>query len=156
MDVLAREFSKSDADRERIAVCGEQLILQLYKCGAETLDKLRFYQFNEKNRDTRKKNKMLAGFSLAALAPTSASARQHSFRAYLPVQNWLGNDLCPTDWGGRRKRHASPRLFIPIPMAPEDLEEMASSKCNKGQCRENTACSCRKAKVCRAGVQQLS
>ena len=36
---------------------------------------------------------------LATLPPTSAAAREHSWRTY-QVQPWLGNDSLPSDWGG--------------------------------------------------------
>ena len=31
--------------------------------------------------------------------PTATAAKFHSYRAYLAVQQWIGNKLCPTDWG---------------------------------------------------------
>ena len=42
---------------------------------------------------------MGAIFTLAAFPPTSAAARHHSLLTYLQVQQWLGRDLPPTEWG---------------------------------------------------------
>jgi len=36
---------------------------------------------------------------LVALPPTSAAAREHSFRVYHQMQQWLGVELPPTEWG---------------------------------------------------------
>ena len=36
---------------------------------------------------------------LATLPPTSASAREHSWRTYHQVQSWLGNEGLSSDWG---------------------------------------------------------
>ena len=49
-------------------------------------------------------------FTLAAFPPTSAAVRQHSLWTYLQVQQWLGRDLPPAEWGW--KDHNS--SLIPI------------------------------------------
>ena len=43
------------------------------------------------------------GFQLQSLPPTLDDAKFHSYRAYLQVQQWLGNDaIMPTNWSWRR------------------------------------------------------
>ena len=44
-----------------------------------------------------------AKFDLATLPPTSAAARQNSFRVYHQVQQWRGVALDPIDWGWKLK-----------------------------------------------------
>ena len=58
---------------------------------------------------------------LAALPPTSAAAKEHSFRVYHQVQQWLGVDLPPTQWGSQlRNGNLQPVLTCQAP-APEKL-----------------------------------
>jgi len=49
------------------------------------------------------KSLLPTSFKLEALPPTNAAARQHSFQAYLTVQQWKGNKLNPVEWGWRVK-----------------------------------------------------
>ena len=38
-------------------------------------------------------------FQLSRIRPTRAAARQHPFRVYLQIQDWMGHILTPTEWG---------------------------------------------------------
>lgn len=55
------------------------------------LNDLRYLCF--KSSSTKK------AFNLAMLPPTELAAKQHTFRAYYQVQQWLGKSLDPTQWG---------------------------------------------------------
>ena len=78
---------------------------------------------------------------LAALPPTSAAAKEHSFRVYHQVQQWLGVDLPPTQWGWQlRNRNQQPVLTCQAP-APEKLLNLISCNCKSG-CER--LCGCKK------------
>jgi len=55
------------------------------------------------------------------LPPTSAAAKQHSYRTFLTVQQWLGNNFNPTEWGWT----LTDDILVPVatdqPVAPERL-----------------------------------
>lgn len=102
-----------------------------------TLDELRYYRYNyliSKQSDEK-------SFDLALLPPTSDAAAQHSYRVYLQVQQWRGNEVDPTDWGWIRKGD----LLIPVCMtkdpAPPKLLSIISCYC-KSNC--TVKCECRR------------
>ena len=76
------------------------------------------------------------------LPPTAASAEFHSPRSYLAVQQWIGNNLYPTDWGWQYRD----RILVPLttdrPVAPSRVLRIVSCCCKTG-CRKT--CGCRKA-----------
>ena len=85
-----------EADAEDIAKAGEEFLLALYGASAfQTLDDFRLNAFRKKNAK-KSTNKV---FQMASLPPTCAAARQHSFRTYCQVQQWLENDIDPAKWG---------------------------------------------------------
>ena len=77
--------------------------------------------------------------NLNHLLPTAAAAKFHSYHAYLAVQQWVGNNLCPTDWGWDE-------ILVPLttdrPIAPTRVLRIVSCCCKTG-CRKT--CGCRKA-----------
>ena len=75
---------------------GGKCILFLY--GGErfsTLDEFRYYAYSEAIGSKG----ISSSFNLTTLPLTSVAAKQHSYRAYHQVQQWLGNDLSPIEWG---------------------------------------------------------
>ena len=90
-------FNRPGATHEEIATVGEKFMLALYNAPANvnSLDDFRFPSYQ---RIISRKSPG-AEFQLAALPPTSAATRQHSFRTYYQVQDWLGEALPATDWG---------------------------------------------------------
>lgn len=78
---------------------------------------------------------------LCLLCPTEGAARQHSYRVYAHVQEWLGNKLPITEWGWKKVAG----VFIPVgttdPPAPDDLLKKLFCGCKRG-CK--TGCGCRK------------
>ncbi|KAJ8733220.1 hypothetical protein PYW08_001518 [Mythimna loreyi] len=81
-------------------------------------------------------------YNLCSLPPTKAAARQHSFRVYHQVQQWLGNDLPATSWGWMRGSHGLTPTLTTLEAAPPEVLKLASCRCKKG-C-STVACSCRK------------
>ncbi|KAK3927182.1 Protein asteroid-like protein 1 [Frankliniella fusca] len=131
-------FNDPNATREEISEAGEQLMLSLYSGGGgcSTLNDLRYKEYNEK---TNTKTKLP---SLATLPPTSAAAQQHSFRVYLQVQQWLGNDLDPTAWGWRAENGTLLPIPTTLPAVPPELQGRLSCKCSALGC--GVTCPCRK------------
>ena len=82
--------------RVQVSVTGEKFVLALYGC--QRLAMLDEYMYYAYNRNIASKS-IGATFTLAALPPTSAVVRQHSLWTYLQVQQWLGRDLRPAEWG---------------------------------------------------------
>ena len=131
-------FSNPESTKDEIASAGERFILQLY--GAEkiqSLDRFRYVAYNHAIR----KSSLSSSFKLESLPPTSAAAKQHSYRTFLTVQQWLGNKFNPTEWGWT----LADEVLVPIgtdqPVAPECLLKMLWCGCKAGCGR---ACSCRK------------
>jgi len=78
---------------------------------------------------------------LTALPPTSAAAREHSFRVYHQVQQWLGVELPPTEWGWEVINGQLQPVFTRQPPAPEKQLTLISCNCKSG-CE--WSCGCKK------------
>ncbi len=132
------EFAATHSTKENVAAAGEQFLLRLY--GAQKTDTLDKYRYIAYNRSISHAS-LSTTFKLEALPPTSAAARQHSYRTYHTVQQWLGNDLSPTEWGW----HFHGDCLLPTeseaPIAPDKLLKLVSCGCKTGCGR---LCGCRK------------
>ena len=74
-----------------------------------------------------------------SLPPTYAATTYLIFRVYHQIQQWIGNDLEPTDWGRQLKNDT----LVPIkthlhPPAPEDLLKIIRCNC-KQNCESKVA-----------------
>lgn len=84
---------RAQEEELQVKYAGEQFILSLYGAGSfKTLDQQRHMYYKR----TVEKSSPL---QLCHLPPTSAAAKQHSFRAHLTVQGWMGNNLPSEEWG---------------------------------------------------------
>ena len=131
-------FLNPESTKEQIASAGERFMLQLYGAHKmQSLDRLRYISYNHAIR----KSTLSSSFKLESLPPTSAAAKQHSYRTFHTVQQWLGNPVNPTEWGWT----LADGILVPVgtdqPVAPERLLKMVSCGC-KARCGK--ACSCRK------------
>lgn len=79
---------------------------------------------------------------LASLPPTEAAAQQHSLRVYFQVQQWLGNENDPEQWGWKKTKSGLQPVPTLQPPAPEAVLKLISCKCMK-TCQTN--CGCKKA-----------
>ena len=87
------------------------------------------------------KQPLHAIFELASLPPSSAAARQHSYRVYHQVQQWRGVNLNPTDWGWKLENgQLRPVTSLADPIPPSILHLIACN-CRAGCERQ---CECRK------------
>ena len=87
------------------------------------------------------RSSLSSGFKLESLPPTVA-VEFHSYRAYLAVQQWIVNNVCPTDWGWQYRDGSLVTLTTDRPVAPTRVLQIVSCGCKTG-CRKT--CGCRKA-----------
>ena len=137
------------AAKKNLISAGEKFLSHWYGASDFTsLDAFRYYAYT---RAIAKKY-VKDSFNLATLPPTSAAAKQHILRTYLQVQQWIGNELEPTDWGWRVYMDT----LIPVPTdqppAPERLLNLVSYKCKTGCSR---GCGCRRVRAMLTNVRQL-
>ncbi|KAE8740307.1 hypothetical protein FOCC_FOCC014181 [Frankliniella occidentalis] len=137
-------FNNAASSREAVIEAGENFMLKLYNGSkSNSLDDLRCHMF------ARALTRQTA-IELETLPPTSAACKQHSLRVYLQViirsglevQEWLGRNLDPTDWGWVKEKGSIKPIPTELLPAPPDLLEMISCGC-KQEC--GTRCSCRRA-----------
>ncbi|CAG9814961.1 unnamed protein product [Phaedon cochleariae] len=130
-------FKDEDATPRQISVAGEKFLVALYggNIDTDTVDDLRYRIFSNSVAKSR--------FHLARLPPTRDAARYHSFRTYLQVQTWLGNEKSPSVWGWTLTKRGLIPITTTTDAAPEKLLHMIQCKCTTG-CSTG-ACSCKKA-----------
>ena len=88
-------FIQTGNTKKEIHETRERFILSLYgDSGFETLDRYKHIAYKRSVASTSNK----ATFNLSSLPPSSAGAHQHLHRVYLQTQEWLANELSPTDW----------------------------------------------------------
>ena len=138
-------FYKINSHPEEIAEAGEKFLLQLY--GAPkmivSLDDLRYKRFQKAS-----KKSLQSEVNMATLPPTSSASKQHSFRVYYQIQQWLlpatyefTDVINASKWGWERKNGMLSPIGSLKHVAPDELLKMMACGCKKG-CGK--ACSCRK------------
>ena len=89
-------FNNKQSDKVSIAEAGEKLMMMMYNVKQfKTLDMARY--FHLKQMITHPGLSSIT--KLSTLSPTSGSAKMHSFRVFLQVQSWDGNDSDPLELG---------------------------------------------------------
>ena len=89
-------FTEPRSTPEDIANVGQRFSLKLYEGVSSTsLDNLCYILYTR----SVSRSALSSVFKLESLPQTAAAAKFHSCRAYIAVQQWIGNNLCPTDWG---------------------------------------------------------
>ena len=137
-------FNRADVSVEQIAEAGERALVVIYGGKiTDNLNSLRYKKFCEK---TASKSSHILSQSLP---PTTASARYHSLRVYLQVQQWRGvTILKPVEWGWRlTDDHLVPNM-TDLPPAPDRILHAihcgCSTDCSSGRCtcrKNNLECS---------------
>ena len=137
-------FEQSTATKTEIAEAGRAILRTIYCTAKERKEGLTLNQM----RAARYTEKSLAAASVItaeSLPPTRDAADLHSLRAYLQVQQWLGNELDPSRYGFCLTKG----MFLPVNMsqqvAPEFLLDGIFCKC-KGSC-DTRSCKCHKAQL---------
>src|SRR6218665_2043304 len=124
-------FTNNRNTHSEVKTAGETFILKLYLAkNSPSLDESRLIAYKR----AIGRSSLSSTFQLASLPPTSAAAKQHSFRTYLAVQEWMGNTLPPTDWGWRSQEGTLEPLETDIAIAPDTLLNMVSCGCKADGC----------------------
>ena len=131
-------FSNAESTHQQVQEAGESFLLKLYGApNGVLLDEYCYIAYKQAINRTP----LSSSFQLASLPPTTAAAKQHSFRTYHTVQEWLGRPLNPTDWGWKLED-----ILIPEetekPIAPDCLLNMISCGCKEDGC--GALCGCRR------------
>ena len=95
LSTAVQVFTDHRATRNAIAAAGEAFLCGV--CGGKIGDNLDIKRHQRYLR-TIAKQKVIVKSDMAPLPPTSAAARQHSFRVHHQAQQWRGVVLNPTDW----------------------------------------------------------
>ena len=77
--------------------------------------------------------------NLTLLHTQTAYTRKPLHRAYLAVQQWIGDNLGPTDWGWQYRDGMLVPLTTDRPVAPTRVLRIVSCGCNTG-CRKTCGC----------------
>ncbi|GBN86356.1 hypothetical protein AVEN_127317-1 [Araneus ventricosus] len=104
-------------------------------CVEEASDDLRYIRYNKEVTKT-----LSSKFNLETL--TIAATSQHSLHVYIQVQQWLGNNLDPTEWGRFLKDGRLNPVPSTLPAASEELLQLISYNCKITLARN---CSAKKA-----------
>jgi len=134
---VVKVFNDPTSSPDSVSSVGEQFLLALYGAPKTTtsLNVHRHKQFMKAVANCPVQNKI----QLAALPPTSAAAREHSFRVYHQVQQWLGVELPPTEWGWELINGQLQPVLTRQPPAPEKLLSLISCSCKSG-CEQSCGC----------------
>ena len=139
------------SDHEAVAHAGERLMASLFKAGSEedTLDQLRLVKCRDKVATGTKQ------VEPKSLPPTSAAAKQHSYRVYHQVQEWaclgVGMKIKAQDWGFHIQQGQMMPVPTDLPPAPDELLNTVKCGCTT-DCSSKGSCSCRRFGL---AVQQL-
>ena len=120
---------------------GGKFLLRLYGADVrvKSLDEQRHILYSR----TVSKASVSSVFKLEILPSTTAAAKFYSYRTYHTVQQWLGNQLDPLDWGWRLTPAGMlAQIEMDKPVAPDHVLKMISCGCKTGSGR---SCGCRKA-----------
>ena len=119
-------FTEPRTMPEDIANVGARFFLKWYGAVRLTsLDKLRYILY------TRSVSRP-SGFKLESLPLAAAAAKFHSYRSYLAVHQWIGNNLRPHDWRWQYRDGSLVQLTTDRPVAPTRVLRIVSCGCKTG------------------------
>ncbi|KAE8746843.1 hypothetical protein FOCC_FOCC006402 [Frankliniella occidentalis] len=131
-----KEFRNPNLNHEKVADIGEKLMLFLYgRSATEGLNKSReklYQEFISKQNPGQV-------FEIKTLPPTSQGCRQHSFRAYIQVQEWQGRRLKPELWGWIWDQSVYRPNPSDKPPAPPSILDKVLCNCAM-ECEEHCEC----------------
>lgn len=133
----AKVFIISGASKDNIISAGEAALVCLYNGKShQSINDLRYEKFCKKSAT----NTIVV--QPKSIPPTSAAAKYHSLRVYHQVQEWLGVELRPEDWGWKVSAGKLVPIMTDLQPAPQKFLEVVRCGCSYG-CN-NMRCSCRK------------
>lgn len=134
----AEVFDNPNAAKNDIKEAGERLMLALYGANKKE-SSINFFRYKRLAASAAWLN---TAVRLSQLPPTAGATEEHVWRVYFQVQQWLGNDLNPCDWGWKLKEQIYFPVMTKIPAAPENILKMIFCSC-EGDC--SSRCGCREA-----------
>ena len=89
---MCQTFYNPNANRAALAACGNKIIARMYNNDKNITDlnDLRFVNFKKSSRSS---------FKLENLPSTEGARKQHSFRTFQQLRQWLGNYKEAHEWG---------------------------------------------------------
>ena len=127
-------FMDPNAEPLEIEKAGEKMLVALYKGNdVQSLDELRYIAYGRSMTKSK--------FNLACLPPTTAAAREHSFRTFHQVQTWMGYVMPAESWGWKQTANGLMPVTTVKDAAPQELLKFLTCKCSQG-C--GNRCGCRK------------
>lgn len=124
--------------RSAIEDAGHDCVVQLYRgCTGESLNQIRLRTFTEKA------SKSMLQVKPEVLPPTQDACHFHSLRVYHQVQQWMGNNMNPCNWGWEILHGGLQPVKMSQAPAPEHLLKYVKCSCSKSQC-STLQCSCKK------------
>ena len=138
----AKLFTETkEVDKEKLIEAGEIILVKLYDGKKlQSLDNLRVHTFLRKSATSARH------IQPQDLPPTSDSARFHILRAYLQVQEWMGETyISPTDFGWELVDNRLCPVRSVLPPAPSFILKMIYCTCKGGY--KNNQCSCVKSGI---------
>ena len=138
---LSGVFYNSDSIINEIISAGEKIIMELYteakKCG--DLNSLRSFLFK---KQLQKRGLIQKKVDIRRLPPSSSAAGYHSLRVYHQIQEWLGNNLDPLQYGWKISEDRITPVTTDLPLAPENLLHRIKCAC-RTNCKSGN-CSCKR------------
>ena len=132
-------FTRNTSSPQEIAEAGEIFLLALYGHSKfHSLNKCRHILYKR----IVAKTPVNGNIRFASLPPTFEASKQHFYRVYLQVQDWMGNSLPPQQWGWKLHEGILVPVESDLPPAPQRLMNIVSCGCKSG-CGHS--CGCRKA-----------
>lgn len=108
-------------------------------------DKSGKLSLNEYRCNVFKQSLLKEKSKLDSLPPTEDSVKWHSFRVYLQIQKWFGNDLNPSEWEWEFKNEFFECIRSQQEPAPESILKIIPCGCI-GDC-SSARCTCNKADI---------
>ena len=134
---LLNTFINAENTHQQVQQRGESFLLKLYGASScASLNKFRYIGYKKAISRTS----LSSSFQLATLPPTSAAAKQHSYRTYLTIQERMGRPLQPTAWGWKLEDISTP-VGTDRPIAPDTLLNMIYCGCRTDGCGVSCGCS---------------
>ena len=107
-------FYQKNAPRDEIAKNMYKIISLLYS------NKINV-KLNEHRYEHFKRSTSRASFKLENLPPTEGAAKQHAYRVYFQLQQWLGNENDVTLWGWSITENMIIPVYSEEPLIPDEI-----------------------------------
>lgn len=132
------DFKNPYANVSHLVELGEKFILYWY--GGRKSKDLNSFRYIKYTQLVARQN-LFNNFELEVLPPTSDAAKLHIKRVYFQVQEWLGNNVNPENWGWIKNKNCLEPEKMSQKCAPEFILNILFCNC-KTNCSK--LCSCKK------------